>query len=367
MAESVRGIIMERGLFDPARSIGRSRTVVHFPVMIPRGMDSEWIGDILGDLSDFVEISGDTSLTEPRDVNRNPFTRIKGILEVHLTNEEMLRLPRKWEMIGDCLVLRLHDEIMGRKDLIAGAYSSVLGARYCILDTGGIGGEFRIPDIEVLLPPKEGGTEVVHREGGLSYMLDPTRIMFSSGNTDERRRSAGYLDHHPAIPGIDREDGSPDDRFEDVLDMFAGIGYFTIPIAGHPGCRSVTACEKNPVSFEYLKRNIELNGLTDKVKPVHGDNRKCLPDRFADRIVMGYVGGTVGYLDRALDYLKERGGIVHLHDTVKVEEGPDRLFDQCTGPASAHGFWAELLGSRRVKSFAPRIDHMILDIRFMIS
>jgi tRNA wybutosine-synthesizing protein 2 len=216
----------------------------------------------------------------------------------------------------------------------------------------------------MIIPPENGETEVIHREGGTDYILDPTRIMFSSGNTDERRRSLRYIDDIPLRPGLSEDVKRGVGKSEDIMDMFAGIGYFALPISRHPKCRSMTACEINPVSFDFLKRNIRINNLTDKVKPILGDNRTCLPERSADRIVMGYIGGTFGYLDRALDYLREGGGIVHLHDTVKIEEGSERLFERCQYPASNHGFKAKLLGSRKIKSFAPRIDHVVIDVLF---
>ena len=64
------------------------------------------------------------------------------------------------------------------------------------------------------------------------------RVMFSSGNVDERVRMSKLK-----IEG------------ECVVDMFAGIGYFTLPIAKYTGA-TVQAWEKNPVAYDYLKKNI---------------------------------------------------------------------------------------------------------------
>jgi tRNA wybutosine-synthesizing protein 2 len=36
--------------------------------------------------------------------------------------------------------------------------------------------------------------------------------------------------------------------------MFAGIGYFTIPIAVHSSPKKVISIELNPVSFGYLRK-----------------------------------------------------------------------------------------------------------------
>lgn len=53
---------------------------------------------------------------------------------------------------------------------------------------------------------------VTHQENGIVYSFDATKCMFSSGNLSEKRRMA-HLDC----------------RDEIVVDLFAGIGYFTLP------------------------------------------------------------------------------------------------------------------------------------------
>ena len=88
--------------------------------------------------------------------------------------------------------------------------------------------------------------EVCHREGGYSYSLDPRKVMFAQGNRGEKVRMARLV-----------REGHAGAR---VADMFAGIGYFTIPMAGSGA--QVHAMEINPVAFAYLEQNIAKNGLT---------------------------------------------------------------------------------------------------------
>ena len=57
-----------------------------------------------------------------------------------------------------------------------------------------------------------------HRENGLLYCLDVTRCMFSSGNVTEKARM-----------------GALRCRGETVVDLFAGIGYYTLPLLTHAG------------------------------------------------------------------------------------------------------------------------------------
>ena len=55
--------------------------------------------------------------------------------------------------------------------------------------------------------------------------------------------------------------------------MFAGIGYFTLPLAKFAHPSKIYACEKNPDSYEFLVKNVELNDVKDIVEPILSDNR----------------------------------------------------------------------------------------------
>ena len=98
------------------------------------------------------------------------------------------------------------------------------------------------------------------------------------------------------------------------MDMFAGIGYFTLPMAvlGRPA--RVHAAEIDTEAHRYLVANVARNGVGDVVEPLLGDCRDVAPRGVADRVVMGYVGGTEAFLDTAMETLSEGGGVVHLHD-----------------------------------------------------
>ena len=100
--------------------------------------------------------------------------------------------------------------------------------------------------------------------------------------------------------------------------MFAGIGYFTIPVAGS-GAR-LHAMEINPVAFGYLKRNIRENGLSDHVEPSLGDCRDLLTGTY-DRIIMGHFDAA-SMLQSALLHV-HAGSIIHLHSIGAVRE-PDK-------------------------------------------
>lgn len=256
------------------------------------------------------------------------------------TPEVVGMLPDKWEFVGDIVILRLGPEAEPYKALIGRTCAEVLGAKTVCADVRGVSGEFRRPSMEVIYGTE---TESVRLENGIRYGFDVTKVMFASGNTDERMRMRRL-----------------DCTGETVVDMFAGIGYFTLPLAKFSGARRVFACEKNPESYEFLVRNVKDNELSDVVIPVLADNRDLLGRAFADRILMGYVQTTSDFLPAALRMIRP-GGVIHYHDTFYVSEYMEKIkgiFDGACGP---EGY--EILSVREVKSFAPSVSHYVADVR----
>ncbi|MBO5547293.1 MAG: class I SAM-dependent methyltransferase family protein [Candidatus Methanomethylophilaceae archaeon] len=269
---------------------------------------------------------------------RSPQEKIHDILSSY--DELSGIVPEKWEYVGDIVIVRMDPRCEQYKELIGRTYAEVLGAKTVCADVRGVSGEFRQPSMEIIYGTE---TESVRLENGIRYGFDVTKVMFASGNTDERMRMRKL-----------------DCTGETVVDMFAGIGYFTLPLAKYSGARRVFACEKNPESYRFLCRNIVDNELEDKVIPILSDNRNLIGKAFADRILMGYVQTTSEFVPKALTMIRP-DGIIHYHDTFYVSEYEDRIrriFDDACGP---DGYEIERI--HEVKSYAPSVSHYVADIR----
>jgi len=249
-------------------------------------------------------------------------------------------LPDKYERLGHVLVLRLPAPLLPYRKAVAEAYAKVLKARTVLLEKGIIRGVERRPDVELLFGTE---TETTHSESGILYRLDPTKVMFSSGNFDEKLRMA-----------------SLDCRGETVVDMFAGIGYFTMPLAAKAHAERAIACEINPEAVRFLRMNIELNRVGDVVTVFEGDNRELPGEGFADRVVMGYVNVTWQFLPKAFSLVK-KGGMIHYQDTCSIDRIPDGLIENLRNGSGGRPF--EVLGIREGKAYAPSISHMVVDVR----
>ncbi|MFQ5908303.1 MAG: class I SAM-dependent methyltransferase family protein [Thermoplasmata archaeon] len=249
-------------------------------------------------------------------------------------------LPHRWERIGEVLILRLPSPLEAYGEEVGEAYGHILGLKAVIQETNGIQGPFRSPQRSLLWGDD---TATVHTENGIRYRLDPTKVMFSAGNMNERSRM-GHLTR-------------PD---EVVVDLFAGIGYFALPMALHGGARRVVACEINPTAFGYLQENVQLNGAT-AIEPRLGDCRKVAPDDEGDRVVLGYLRDTHRFLPTALRVLR-RPGWLHYHEACP-DGAVERLEAHLRGATRDVGRDVLTLQRHRVKAYAPGVSHWVFDAR----
>ena len=319
--------LFSSGIADPGARITGGQGFRLVPIKEGRLADAESMG---------LEILSGDAYSE---ASRPPMERIREALS-DLPAYDLARLPEKWERAGSAVTIKLGPSLFQYGERIGKAYAEALGAGSVLADVSGVSGEFRLPDMRLLYG--EGG-ESVKTENGIRYSYDVTKVMFASGNLEERRR-------------MERLDCAG----ETVVDMFCGIGYFTLPIARFAGARCVLACEKNPDSYRFLLENIKLNGVEGTVIPMLGDNRAIPGAHFADRILMGYVQTTSEFLPKARELAKP-GCIIHYHDTFPVgaqAERVRRIFSEVFGE---DGY--EVLGIREVKSFAPSVSHYVADVR----
>jgi len=265
-----------------------------------------------------------------------PYQAVRGVARLPSSLKDLL--PRRWERMGAVVVLRLPPELEAHREAVGEAYGRVLRAQAVVEETDGVHGAWRTPQAQRIWGED---TETVLQENGIRYRLDPTKVMFSSGNQAERMRMGKVC-----RPG------------EEVFDMFAGVGYFSLPMALHGGARRVVACEINPTAFRYLCENVEMNGAA-AVEARLGDCRETAPAHMADRVVMGYLRDTFRFLPTAFRALRKRGWI-HYHEACP-DRAVGRLERHLNTAAQEVGRTVESLNRRRVKAYAPGVSHWVLD------
>ena len=267
---------------------------------------------------------------------------LKEYLKESFSEAEFSQVPSGWHVLGDIIIVSIPDALESKKIKIAEALLSMYPKCRGIVRDLGIEGQFRQPKRELLLG---SGTETIHKEHGCFFKQDVTKVMYSKGNLEERKRMSKL--------------GSG----EVVVDMFAGIGYFSIPMAVHARPKEIISIEINPESFAYLKENVRLNHVEDIITPILGDCSQAAPEGEADRVIMGYVGTTHHYLEPAMKALKKSGGVLHYHETVPENLARIRPEERIKKAAGRLGKKVEVLATRRIKKYSPGVRHVVVDVR----
>jgi tRNA wybutosine-synthesizing protein 2 len=255
-------------------------------------------------------------------------------------------LPRRLRILGHVGILWLHPQLEVFKELIGQTtleYDKKI--KSVLRRTDAITGPYRQPAVELIAGLPE--TETVFRENRVVFHIDPMKVMFSVGNKAERLRMSQL--------------GSG----EFVVDMFAGIGQLSLPMAVHAQPKIIHAIEWNPDAFNYLEQNIQANKVSKIMIPHFGDTGTITPTICkgqADRVIMGLIQGTEKYLQQGIECLQP-GGIMHVHEIGPKETSGAHLILKMQNRTSSMNLSLELLESRTIKTYSPRYNHFVLDVR----
>lgn len=238
----------------------------------------------------------------------------------------------KWQRVGESLIfsdISLIDREMAEDIVNKGFATSVLKR------TGSVSGSERRPSLNVLSGKP---SDTVHRENGINFILNPEKIMISKGNISER-----------GIPFLKLLRGRK------ILDMFSGIGYFSLPMAAKMNSDELTCTDINSTAIEYLLKSYRASEISTKLEALNMDCRLIPPERKYDIILMGNFK-SINYLPAALSHIENIGQIIlhYLSPTGTHSSHMELIMKSCRSMS----FLFNLLETHRVKSYAPHLWHM---------
>lgn len=205
-------------------------------------------------------------------------------------------------------------------------------------------GEYRLRSLRLIAGDPD--TEVVHKESGCRFKLDPQLMYFSTRESTERERIVEKVQ-----PG------------EDVLVMFSGVSPIAICIAKRHPDVTVTAVEINPEAHRYAVENTRLNKVADRVKLILGDVREVCPylNTVFDRVLMPLPKGAHMFLDVAVPMVKP-GGVLHLYHWAPEDDLFTEAQRLVAEAADEAGRRAEFIGSEKVSLYSPRVYKVRVDM-----
>ncbi|MFP4170165.1 MAG: class I SAM-dependent methyltransferase [Methanomassiliicoccales archaeon] len=220
-------------------------------------------------------------------------------------------LPTSFDVVGDIAVVKLPDQLTPYAVEVGRALREAFPRLRAVAVDEGVEGAFRVRSVRTVAGE---GTETVHTEFGLRIKVDLAKAYFNPRLSNERRRVASLV-----RPG------------EVVVDMFAGVGPFSLMIARYSSPQAVYAVDINPVAIELLEENIRLN-RAEGVVPIVGDAREVVRDLpRADRVIMNLPHSAHLFLTDALHLLKG-GGTIHFYTVCDKGEARETIQGMMDSP-----------------------------------
>ncbi|MBI2110929.1 MAG: class I SAM-dependent methyltransferase family protein [Nitrosarchaeum sp.] len=271
---------------------------------------------------------------------------LKRALENILTSQESQELISSFDQIGDIIIVRIPDSLLAKKKLIGETLlNEVKIAKSVFYQASAVEGDFRTRNLEILAG--EDKTETEYKEFGCKFTVDVENAFFSPRLSTERERIANLV-----------QDG------ETIVNMFAGVGMFSIMIAKKKKC-TVYSIDINPIAAKLCEKNIIANKLAGNVISINGDASQIIQEQLenkSDRTLMLLPERSDEFLKSAISATKS-GGIIHYYSHIHADKKSN------AGKLSEEHYLqvtpvkSEILGSKIVRAVGPRYYQTVVDVK----
>jgi tRNA (guanine37-N1)-methyltransferase len=276
---------------------------------------------------------------------------LREILSKLLSPEDLTQVYNSYDIVGDIAIIRLTKTSQRHSQAIAEAILTVhKNVKTVLAQTSPVCGDFRLRKLEFMAG--ENKTSTIHRESKCLFSVDVKECYFSPRLSYERMRIAKQV-----------KDG------EVIVNMFAGVGCFSIIVAKHSKAEKVYSIDFNPVAIRNMQENIRLNRAYEKVVPLLGDAKDIIEkrlSRLADRVLMPLPEKAFEYLPYASLTLKKLGGWIHYYDFEHASKNEDPMVKIKLRVAKRlHGLGADfqIPFGRLVRKTGPNWYQIVLDIK----
>ncbi|MFX1337107.1 MAG: class I SAM-dependent methyltransferase family protein [Promethearchaeota archaeon] len=290
------------------------------------------------------------------------YKNLKEALEKKIPHKFLNLIPHSYDIVGKIVILEF-DNIEGLEDhgfntikvevakVITEINKNVTSVFEKKSDIKGI---YRIRELNLLYG--ENKTETIYRENKCIFKLDVNQTFFTPRLVYERNRIAT----------------SKIKKNEVIIDLFAGVGPFSIQIAKNHQVK-LHAFDINPIAYNYLKENIRLNKLKGSITPHNIDIKSLLDPSIiigsmlknkADRIIMNLPEKSLGFMDIACFLMKNSGGILHNYQFCEKPNSIEKAKDKLKYSLEKLNWYIqEIITSKIVKSYSPKSELIVLDAK----
>src|SRR5919108_1936455 len=272
---------------------------------------------------------------------------LKNMLSNILLSDEVSQVYSAFDQIGDIVIIKIPDDLLPKKKLIADMIlAHVKTAKVVFAQASPVKGDYRIRDLEFVAGENRTITE--YREHGCRFKVDVAKTYFSPRLSTERLRIASMVGEG-----------------ETIVNMFAGVGTYSILMARMNKTCKVYSIDSNIVAVELCEINARLNRVQDRVVSIYGDAAKVIEGTLvgqADRVLMPLPERAKEFVESAVLALKKKG-VVHYFIHIKADS---KKASQDLGLQDVHNAFGkynyDVQKVRVVREVGPRMYQIVADI-----
>ena len=276
-----------------------------------------------------------------------PVGSLEKILTQQLPSSIIRLVSKSFDIIGDIAIIELSPEGEPFEKDIAEALMKVhKNVKSVYSKAGPITDNRRLRPLHHVLGANR--TQTIYKEMGCRFKIDISKAFFSPRLSAEHRRVAEQV-----RPG------------ECVVDMFAGVGPFSILIAKRLNDVQIHAIDANPEAAKLIGENAKMNKVQNRMKVWSGDARVVIKNNLAGtatRVIMNHPSQAREFLEAACEALGRDGGIVHYYTFAEGADNESRARKELAGALANSGWKIEkIMATRKVRGVAPMKWQVAID------
>jgi tRNA (guanine37-N1)-methyltransferase len=272
----------------------------------------------------------------------------KSLSRVHSSGD--LEAYNSYDIVGKIAIIKLPRSSPKNAQNVAKEILAIhKNVKTVLVQESPVAGDFRLRSLTHVAG--ENRTTTIHKESGCVFSVDLAKCYFSPRLSNERKRISSIVKLK-----------------ENVVNMFAGVGCFSIMIAKKANASKVFSIDVNPTAIWFMRENIRLNRVYNQVVPLLGDSKEITNRRLqgvADRVLLPLPKKAFEYLPCAVSALKAFGGWIHYYDfehVKKTEKSTEKTKLKVAEKLASIGVDFQMPFSRVVRSIGPNWYQAVLDI-----
>lgn len=276
---------------------------------------------------------------------------LKNALKDVFAKEEIEKVYSSFDIIGDIIIIKIPEELDEKKEIIAKILiNKIKTVKTVFQQISSVEGEYRTRRLCFLTGINKSITE--YREHGCIFKVDVLKTYFSPRLSTERLRVSKLIRNN-----------------EIIVNMFAGIGTYSIILAKkNPDC-IVYSIDLNPDANDLCIINSKLNKVQDRVIPILGNARTIIATQLkgkATRVLMPLPEQAAEFIDSAIMALENNKGIIHYFAHIKAKSKSNALEE---GKVNCHNnfqcYQYKIICGRVIREVGPRIYQTVFDLEIL--